>query len=300
MIKDEPHKLSKFEEGRFRLISILSLEDQLLDRLLFMGWLLAEMDNPEHTVCKVGWSPIPEGYLHLINTMPNKAKCWAVDKKAWDWTMPGWVVKAYVDTKLDFSNADLCYKLAVRNRVSEVVGPRCVIAMPDGTLLQQLQWGLQKSGWLLTLTLNSAAQDLQHILASLRVGLSDNVVVWAMGDDLLCYADWTDQQAVLYGEALDKTGCIVKYINNTREFCGFNYEQGCDPLYQDKHKFLLEYCPEDKLRELIASYSLLYALSDSPWFWKIQPRFALCGQESYRGFAQGLRACPPVPAPPSV
>lgn len=297
MVKDEPHKLSKFAEGRYRLISILSLEDQLLDRLLFIGWIIAERDNPEHCVSKVGWCPIPAGYQQLLVTMPDNRKCWAVDKKAWDWTMPGWVVKTYVDTKLGLTNTNGVYTNIVYNRVAEVVGPRCVVALPDGTLLRQLTWGLQKSGWLLTLSLNSAAQDMQHLLACRRLGWPDEgTIVWAMGDDLLCYANWSEEQASDYAAALDKTGCIVKYIKNVREFCGFSYERGCDPLYQDKHKFLMEYCPLEKLRDLISTYSVIYALSDASWFWKVQARYALCGQEPYRRFAQGLGPCPPIPA----
>lgn len=53
-IKQEPHKAAKLQQGRYRLIAAMSLEDQMVDRLLFYDWT-REMDDYLNVNSKVGW-----------------------------------------------------------------------------------------------------------------------------------------------------------------------------------------------------------------------------------------------------
>lgn len=234
----------------------------MVDRVLFYPWLQTEIANVGRVVSKAGWSPLPEGFRLLENTFPERESI-AVDKTAWDWTMPGWVVKAYYDCKIaQGKQLTEKYAVAAQNRIREVVGPQCVFRLPDGRRLRQTSWGLMKSGWLLTLSMNSAAQYFQHAVACRRLGWSV-MDMWAMGDDLLMRARLSDEQMHEYEQSLSRTGCLVKHALRAREFAGFRFTEGqVLPLYQDKHRFALQYVKPDLEQDLLFSYFLLYSMVD--------------------------------------
>lgn len=270
-IKDEPHKITKIKQGRQRLISCLCFEDQIIDRLLFYPWQQSEVNNPDGCASKTGWSVIPAGYAEMLKIFIEEEKCLAVDKSAWDWTMPPWVVMAYLRIKFgQTKNKTFSYMAACFNRFREVVGPNSIMRLPTGRRLRQLTWGLMKSGWFLTLSLNSFAQDAQHVLACERMGIRISMTLWAMGDDSLIY--WTLDKKLLeeYLRQLATTGCLVKFANWGREFCGFRVGGTFDkplvePLYPDKHKYNLAYLKPKLEKDTLLSYSLIYGLSKQTW-----------------------------------
>lgn len=292
-IKDEPHKIQKLREGRQRLISCLALEDQVLDRILFCGWQKSEIADPFNCASKAGWSPIPLGYKQFLDCFSSDSDSLAIDKTAWDWTMPGWVVFCYMAVKMQqVRNPTLEYAVMVYNRLREVVGPGAVFREPNGRRLQQVHWGLMKSGWFLTLSMNSMAQAAQHELSLLRIGVSVRMPVWAMGDDSLIR--WNFEANVdRYLEELKKTGCIVKHHKWQREFCGF-YIGGdvinpvVKPLYGDKHRFVLAYLDEKVRDDLELSYTLLYALSNERWISDLSKNFKYPLSSMQKAWAKGL------------
>lgn len=275
-IKDEPHSRSKVEEGRFRLIHCLSLEDQIVDRLLFYPWVGAELRDPMAVMAKAGWAPLPAGYQAMDAIFNDRAV--AVDKTAWDWTMPEWVVRAYVDVKLSqIRNSSPLYEWLVWRRLWYILGPGTTFRMYDGRVYRQTYWGLMKSGWFLTLSMNSMAQGLQHILAWRRMGRLDKLPqLWAMGDDTVL-TEFTDHAG--YWRALETTGCIVKKVETSREFAGFRISGSgpsvsVTPLYPDKHRFVLKYVKPELEQEVLLSYSLIYALSSDDWFHREAAQYA--------------------------
>nr|QPZ88397.1 RNA-dependent RNA polymerase [Soybean thrips sobemo-like virus 3] len=266
-VKDEPHSERKIAENRFRLIHCLSMEDQVIDRLLFAPWFGVELRDPMSVTQKAGWAPLPEGYRQLTAAFPTDMSV-AIDKTAWDWTMPSWVVRAYLMAKYNQCvDKDPEYWNLVFWRFQHIVGPNAIMQLPEGACFSQDSWGLMKSGWLLTLSLNSASQAFQHALAWRRIGRTDPVpYIWAMGDDLLIRSAMKGEFDY-YLEALGKTGCIVKKLEFSREFSGFLFtDNHVEPLYPDKHKFILKHASDSTVGEILLSYQLIYALSGNKWF----------------------------------
>nr|QXV86396.1 RNA-dependent RNA polymerase [Solemoviridae sp.] len=291
-IKDEPLTDDKIRDGRYRLIHCLAIEDQLVDRCLFHPWVGVEVRNVGSVVSKAGWSPLPGGYKALSTVFPDGGSV-AVDKSAWDWTMPPWVVEAYLQVKkLQCHGWDDRYERAVRTRLAQVVGPLATIRLCNGLEFKQEGWGIMKSGWLLTLSMNSMAQLNQHALACFRMGENDPPLMWAMGDDSLIRMKHDAQVLDQYEKALATTGCLVKKSVLKREFCGVRIEGDLEvsvtPLYIDKHKFVLSYVEPRYEQDTLQSYMLLYSLSADRWVDEYKDRLDLNYGPLYPLWAKGL------------
>nr|QJI53809.1 MAG: hypothetical protein 2 [Solemoviridae sp.] len=269
-IKDEPHKISKVSEKRWRLISAQSLVDQMTDRVLFYSWVETEISDHFNVTSKGGWSPLPMGYQRLMAEFPEDTAV-AVDKSLWDWTMPPWVVYEYLQAKAratpDMSD-ELMWLWA--RRFWFVLGPGARVRMPTGVVWRQDCWGLMKSGFYLTLSMNGAAQMLQHALAWRRMGkLTFPPRIWTMGDDTLTRLSPSDMEE--YRVQLGTTGCIVKMVERAREFAGYKFEGNTiaaaviTPLYERKHQFILKHVDADNERSVALAFSLLYALARPGW-----------------------------------
>lgn len=221
-------------------------------------------------VQKSGWSPFPGGYQRLMAEFPSNESV-AVDKSLWDWTMPSWVIFAYVCLKQDqmVDPEDDYYWRAVWARLYVSFGPGALIREPNGVAWRQTYWGLMKSGSFLTLSLNSDAQQSQHLLAWGRFAPDEEPpYLWAMGDDMLVRTSLDAEQLEGYTRALEGTGCLVKKIEYSREFCGFLFVSDDDvrPLYPGKHRHILAHVEDRNLEDTVLSYELLYAMSPERWF----------------------------------
>nr|QQO81417.1 RNA-dependent RNA polymerase [Soybean thrips sobemo-like virus 8] len=289
-IKDEPHSLKKIEEGRFRLIWTLSLVDRMVDLILFYPWSQVEVRNPMEVTAKAGWAPIPAGFSRMVDEFPQSESV-AVDKSSWDWTMPAWVISAYVDVKkYQCHGWDELYDRYVWNRLVEVLGPQASVVLPDGTVWAQNSWGIMKSGWFLTLSLNSMAQEFQHVLACFRLGI-EPPPVWAMGDDILTRFKEVPPG---YEGALESTGCVVKKVERSREFAGYDVVGDdvativVNPLYPDKHRHVLRHTPDGEIDDLLTCYCCMYALSDDRWFEKYYDQTGVRVELVHSMWAKGL------------
>lgn len=194
-----------------------------------------------------------------------------VDKSLWDWTMPEWVVWEYFLAKLgQMSDCSDEYVWMAARRLWYVLGPGACIRMPSGIVWRQDCWGIMKSGFYLTLSLNGAAQMFQHALAWRRMGRATlPPKIWTMGDDTITRMD----PALIeqYKEHLSTTGCLVKMVEAAREFAGYRFEgKGIadavvTPLYPEKHKYIMAYASPDLARQIALAFSLLYALAKPGW-----------------------------------
>lgn len=258
-VKDEPHKQSKVQEGRWRLIMCMSLEDQMVDRILFQSWSQAEKDFTA-IPGKTGWSPIPSGYRLFNTQFPGDVL--ATDCSAWDWTCPEWVPDAILRMrKAQMKGYSQEYWTAVTTRFACVLRD-AVVRLPDGRRFRQEGWGLLKSGWYRTIAFNSSALTLINLLAWKRAGFEGELPrIWTMGDDvLLAWSDQLDQTS--FEEALATTGILVKRGQGIREFAGFYIDrQYVTPCYTDKHVFALAHVPPTQMAEVAESYTLLYSLA---------------------------------------
>lgn len=84
-VKQEPHKMAKIQEGRYRLISAVSLVDTMIDRILFRTMWAKALSKPLRTPSAVGWVPLSGGWRSIRQMLPGRTV--AIDKSAWDWTV---------------------------------------------------------------------------------------------------------------------------------------------------------------------------------------------------------------------
>lgn len=257
-IKIEPTKLKKIQAGAYRVISGVSLVDNLVDRILF-GWInRAACATPGKTPCMVGWSPLRGGWKQVVNRFRGKIlNC--LDKSAWDWTYLEWMVRASMDFVLELPvNAPDWWKHMVKQRFTALYRD-AEFRVKDGTIISQSFWGIQKSGSLLTLIINSIMQDLLDLLAFVPIRQDDEVdrEKLIMGDD-------TSFEEVRkleeYVRRINSLGPLVKEKNRQSwvEFAGFAFLEGaCWPTQWRKHLYNLKYTTRPI--EYLHSMQVLYA-----------------------------------------
>lgn len=240
---------------RERIIFCLSLEDQVLDQMLFSSTLAAEVKSSFVNSSKPGWSPLPAGFNLFYQTF-SLDDVVSIDKMAWDWTMPDWVILCYFHQR--FGHWPQRLRDIVWRRFCQVVGPDCRIRLPSGEVLSQQIWGIMKSGWLLTIGLNSASQVYQHYLAEIR-SRSLPKKLWSYGDDLIMQKP--TQEYLMH---LSMTGCIVKHVLPKAEFVGLEFKAGgvLQPLYGKKHEFRLAYADPHLMPAIAIGLCAWYALAE--------------------------------------
>lgn len=299
-LKEEPLSKAKRLAGRARIIFSLSLEDQVVDRILFGSWHDAETKNCSRVTNKIGWSPVPEGYRMVRCSFPPGTQVLATDCSAFDWTFPYWTVELIVKWKLEqVVDPTPLYERLVRSRVREVLGSGCLVRFPDGTVMQQQFDGLMKSGWLLTISMNGWAQLAINALAWMRYRetLTWKIFpkLWAMGDDVLLSWDSRDDH-LEFERHLITTGILVKRGKLRLEFAGFEFVYDglstyVNPLYIDKHQFQLRHYSEEELKEVVDMYCCLYALADEKtreWLEPLQRKYANRTQTWFKSWAYGF------------
>lgn len=291
----EPHKPEKIAQNRQRLISILSLVDQMVDRILFGPYALYDKNHCMDRAGKTGWSPMPVGFYDLMEYFPGQVL--ATDCSAFDWTYPAYLPDMILDCKLaQTKETSIEFRRACRNRIKEVLGPLCTLRLPDGARYIQSVWGIMKSGWLLTIGWNSDAQDIITNLAWSRAypNLGPCPRLWSMGDDVLMR--WREDLDPKPLEAeLTRAGILSKFAMPVREFAGYAFGRDpdiyVDPLYVDKHKFLLAHTSLEQLEEVVTAYGLLYALArpaTRAWLDPILSEYARWTRDTYVAWAYGI------------
>lgn len=262
-IKREAHKISKLQEGKYRLISGVSLIDSMIDRILFMWILRACLSSVTKTPCMVGWTPVRGGWRYLKRRFGNQPVT-CLDKSAWDWTVVEWMIIAIRKFLHQLPiNAPKWWHDMVDLRLHLLyVDP--IFQFQDGTTTTQDVVGIQKSGCLLTIILNSVWQSILHYEACFNLGWDpfiDQPI--CLGDDTLQPWHRSKQELDAYVQTIARLGPKFKdvKIQNWIEFAGFVVlGKTCIPAYWKKHLFNLKY--SDQLEQVLAQYSQLYAHSD--------------------------------------
>lgn len=253
-VKSEPHKLKKLEDGRYRLISSVSVVDQIIDHMLFDSMNELFVENWTRTPVKVGWAPTGSGW----KAFPRSPRL-ALDKSSWDWTVRLWLCELVLAlrVKLCLTRGDLFNKwltLAIYRYEQLYKNPLFVTS--GGFLLRQRESGVQKSGCVNTLADNSLQQWLLDCRVRLEHSLPfDEESMWIMGDD-------TSQEPVgdeRYFDWLSEF-CIVKEKHIAPEFCGFRFLHNgrIEPLYKGKHAYNLLHLNPKVAADVARSYTLLY------------------------------------------
>lgn len=257
-VKQEPHKRSKIDSGRYRLISGVSFVDCMIDRIIWGALSRKVLDNVGKTPVLYGWTPIRGQYKKLLSKLAG-SDIMALDKEAWDWNVRGWMVRELFVclTRLCVDDTDWWLKLAWMRWQCVFRNP--VFELPDGDVYKQNHWGVMKSGCYLTLLGNSVMQWILHEIAADRLGLELGHSVY-IGDDSV-QAGIVDPGSFV--RCMESLGVKCKQPVITRgecEFVGSHMRpDSITPAYREKHEFLLRHVNPDTYDDTLASYSLLYA-----------------------------------------
>lgn len=178
-IKSEPHKLQKIREGKLRIISNVSLVDQIIERLLSTPQNKLEIRRWATCPSKPGMGLNDSGLQELYSTLQQKwregAKLAESDVSGWDWSIPYWLLKMDAEARVRLANASNGpWAHLVRCRV-EVLA-RKLFYLSDGQMWEQTVPGVQASGSFNTSSTNSRMRVM--------VGwVEGQPWVMAMGDD---------------------------------------------------------------------------------------------------------------------
>lgn len=255
-VKQEPHKFKKLDEGRLRLISAVSLIDTMVDRILF-GWLGRRViETAGRTPCLVGWSPVRGGWQQLTDRFRGKPVV-CIDKEAWDWTVPGFLVDIWADVLGELAIGAAPWWHQMMRLRFKLLFDKPVFQFEDGTRVWQQTRGIMKSGCYLTIILNSLSQSLLHYLANHRIGkpMAEHQP-YTIGDDTV--QDSFPELRDYVGE-MEGLGPVLKgaKIQHFVEFAGFAFDgRTCWPAYWQKHLFNMAHA--EHLAETLESYQYLY------------------------------------------
>nr|WBG54075.1 P1-P2 protein [Beet chlorosis virus] len=255
-VKGEPHKVSKLEEGRYRLIMSVSLVDQLVARVLFQnqnkreielwravpskpGFGLSTDDQIEDFV-KVLASQLGEEPQEVFNNWSTKLI--PTDCSGFDWSVADWMLEDDMEVRNRLTRNNNHTTKRLRSVWLKCIS-NSVLCLSDGRLLSQRVPGVQKSGSYNTSSSNSRIR----VMAAYHCGAS-----WAMamGDDAL---ESVDSNLTEY----KKLGFKVE-VAKQLEFCShiFKNERLALPLNVKKmlYKLIYGYNPDSGNLEAIKNY----------------------------------------------
>lgn len=252
-VKPEPHKQAKLDTKRYRLISSVSLVDQLIDHMLFGDNNDRLIETNIRTPSKAGWTHLGGGYLAI----PNQP--WlAIDKSSWDWTVQPWLLDFCLDMRVVMCENMNSRWLELARMRYRLLFDKFELITSGGTRLRSRTGGVQKSGCVNTIADNCLMQWVLHARICFELNLPVTQL-YALGDDTL------QQKPDKYEEylALLSQFSIVKTAVLANEFAGnlFLPRLRIEPMYWGKHAFNMLHVDPKVKHEMGESYSLLYSRS---------------------------------------
>lgn len=198
-VKNEPHKVSKIKEGRYRLISNCSIVDECIKRLVYGVQNDADKDDcysPNGSAGGWDWTTdqaAKKCYDSLLSWLPQAATS---DVSAWDWSLNSWLFTAELEVRRRLNGASagsLWFRVA--SNITICFG-RSVYILSDGSAYVLQNDGVQKSGDYNTTTSNGRMRNLLSCLLGCENSKS-------MGDDnVSTYVDGAVEKALEYGVRL--------------------------------------------------------------------------------------------------
>nr|UHS71597.1 MAG: putative RNA-dependent RNA polymerase [Barnaviridae sp.] len=219
-IKNEPHKVAKIESGKLRIISNVSIVDQLVERVLCAKQNKLEIKRWKTTPSKPGMGLHDEGlrelYSEVCSAFDTEGVLAETDISGWDWAVQDWLLAFDAELRRELYHAPagsaLAHLLWFRGRAVA----RKVFCLSDGSLYEQMVPGIQASGSYNTSSTNSRMRIVLAYLVGCRWAI-------AMGDD--------DVESFVPGavEAYEKLGFTVKdyKVLETRgwfDFCSTSFQ----------------------------------------------------------------------------
>lgn len=226
-IKDEPHSMKKIVAGKLRIISSVSVLDQLVTRAVCGLQNLAEIAAWETCPSKPGMGLHDEGLLRIAATareMFERGNIVETDVSGWDWSVQQWELDCDAERRRRLAGESEGSVFTHLLRVHAYFVGSPVYVLPSGEMYIQQFRGGQLSGDYNTSSTNSAMRIMATQLARLRLGVSleGPMDVCAMGDDSF------ERSVDGLGPALEELGHTVKFVKvNTglagMEFCSHEF-----------------------------------------------------------------------------
>jgi hypothetical protein len=264
-IKQEPHKLAKAENNRWRLIVASPLNVQVVWQMLFRYQNDLEIEKCYDIPSQQGVILCGGGWKTFKLSWEARGFNVGLDKTAWDWTAPGWAF----DVDLEFRRRmgrgrKITEWHALAKELYLEMFERAKLLLSDGTIYEQKYPGIMKSGCVNTISTNSHMQVMIHYLACWEQGVDAEPVCVACGDDTLqCMFQSEDV------EAYRKFGALVKSASEGLEFVGHEFlDSGPRPLYFEKHLYKLMTVKDELLDSYMDSMLRLYCHSPLYSFWE--------------------------------
>lgn len=282
-VKQEPHKQSKIDEKRWRLIMASSLCVQIAWHMLFDYMNDLEISKAYEIPSQQGIILVAGGWKQFKAQWESKGYSCGLDKSAWDWTAPKWAL----DLDLVFR-----YRMGRGARMEDWMNIAVVlyrhmfedpkIMTSDGLLFRQVVPGIMKSGCVSTISTNSHCQVFVHLVVCVEKGLPFEPLPSCCGDDTLQH-EMHAQDIEVY----KRYGVVVKSASDTLEFVGHEFRSsGPAPMYIMKHLKNFLYTKEENLLQFLDSMARMYVHVPQYKYWETLARKAgynlPLSQEAYR------------------
>lgn len=270
-VKDEVHNGKKAREGRWRLILASSLPVQVVWHMCFDEMNDNMARRPYSTPAGYGLVYPGGGWKRFRNYLQGNKMNLCIDKSAWDFNAPGWVFQVILKVRrnlcvnIDTPQGQKWWSLVKMLYTDAYFKSK--ISMPSGIIFQQTFVGFMKSGLVNTISDNSIAQVLLHILASKRTN-NPILPIKSTGDDTI---QRMPENLEEYLAELEMLGCKVKEFHIGYQFMGFNLED-FSSMYPDKHIAGILYKTKEVLKDTLDDYVALYANTTTGLtsrFWRI-------------------------------
>lgn len=264
-IKPEAHKVSKIQEGRWRIIAASALPVQVAWHMVVGHLERGFLESQPAIPSAYAESFFGGSWRRFRQFCVDKNLTWATDKSGWDWNSPGWVFEACCELRKRLTiGATPEWERALRLLYRDAyVDSRLLLS--TGHIYKQDCPGLMKSGLVVTISDNSISQVLMDAAACLDRGERPSLLK-ATGDDLL---QRKPRRVDDYLKRLSKFGCVVKHHKDSIEFMGFDMNDAIRPIYPHKHLWNVLHQKDEFLPDTLDAYCRIYAkCPDFQVFWQ--------------------------------
>lgn len=182
-VKNEGHKKSKLEIGRYRIIDAVSLQEQIVDRYLFEIQNNTEISRWYDIPSSPGFGfDTEEQISQIINNVPWGCDLLSTDMSFYDWQNTLNEYKREANMRVSLAQAHgTAFEIVVHNRLRNLaIG---LLYTPSGNVFVQKIAGKVKSGMYITGSMNS--RQRASISFAVQLMQEPNIKPWArtMGDD---------------------------------------------------------------------------------------------------------------------
>jgi hypothetical protein len=274
-IKEEPHTLKKVASGKLRLISGVSLIDQIKERLIGSKQNIAEINCWESCSSAPGIGLDDDSLRAVASQMSSwleGGELSSMDVSSWDWSVKEWMLNADAEARRRLAGSEKGSLFDFLVRAQAYCVSHSMFITPNGNMIVQDVAGKQLSGSYWTSSSNSRMRVIASLVARQMAGVPlGPTCIKAMGDDSV------ERFYPGVKENLEKLGLVIKDVNICRcladiEFCSHKWRADglAEPLSAYKTLYRYFSHPEGSASYLDWYGQLLWVLRNFPSLDKIR------------------------------